>query len=177
MRDDVRHRLPEDRVDEKDQADDDQRDADGPAGGVEQQHDADAAEDRLHRNAVPDVKHSLAGDQAVPAEEQVDGRKPAEQGTGDVVDGQAMRTPPARKRKYQEAQQQGEGQVDAAGADVADDGEVQHEREGGGDPELVDRPREAECADQLGQPGPLAAALVLDLLEALVNLRGRARRV
>ena len=156
VRDDVGHQLAEDRIDQEDGADDDQRRADRAARGLEQQHDSHAAQDRLDRNAVPDKEHALPRDEAVPSEEQVEGREASQQGAGDIVEGQAPPGPAARHRVDQEAQQQGERQVNAAGGNIADDGEVEHEGEGGGDPELVDRPRETERADRYGKPRPLA---------------------
>ena len=176
MRDEVRHGLPEYRVDEEDRADDDQREADGPAGGFEQEHEAEAAEDGLDRNAVPDEQHPLAGDQTVPAEQQVERREPGEQCAGDVVERQTLCAPTARERKDQKAQQQREGEVDAPSRNVADDGEVQHEGERRSDPELVDGPREAEPADQPGQPRSRLSALVFDLPKSPVGLRGGAHR-
>ena len=84
---DVRHRLAEDRVDEEYRADDDERNADRPAGGVEEQQNADPAEDRFDRNAVPDVEHPLARDEAAPADEEIERGARAEEGEGEVVEG------------------------------------------------------------------------------------------
>ena len=169
MRHDVRHRLAEDRVDEEDRADDDEGNADCAAGGVEQEQDTDPAEDRLDRNAVPDVEHPLARHETAPAEEEIERGARGEEGKGDVVDRQAVRAPAAREGIDEEAEEEGEGEVDPPRGNIADDGEVQHEGERGCDPELIDRPCEAEQTDQHGEPRALPPAAVLDLLRIAVG--------
>ena len=171
-----RHRLAEDRIDQEDPADDHQRDADRPPRRVQQQQHTDAAEDGFDRNAVPDVEEAVAGDEPVPAEEQVGGHAPADAGTGDIPGRQAAFAEPSRHRIHQVADKQREREVKAARGDVADDGEVEHEREGRGDPELKDRPQEAEHTNEQCQPRPLQTPLVLDLLQGLVDIGSRGSR-
>jgi len=72
--------LAEDGVDEEDRADDDERYPDGATRRVQQQQNANAAEDGFDRNAVPDVEETVTGDETVPAEEQIEGRDTASQG-------------------------------------------------------------------------------------------------
>ena len=68
------------------------------------------------------------------------------------------RSPAPRHRKDQEAEQQREGEVDAAGGNIADDGEVQHERERRGDPELVKRTTRSRVEPTRTAESPALAA-------------------
>ena len=130
VRDDVGHRLAEDRVDQEDAADDDQRDSDRAARGVQQEQDAGTTEDGLHRNAVPDVEQAMTGDEAAPTEEEIGSDDQARDRQGDIPGRQPALPPAPRHRIDQETEQQCEREMETSCRHITDDGEVQHEGKG-----------------------------------------------
>ena len=178
VRDDVRHRLAEDRIEQKHPGDDHQRDADRAPRRLQQQQDSDAADDRLDgEGEVPaeqrDVvvqQHALAGDQAVIAEKQIERRAAADERERDIVERQAAVAPqPLGHRKQEETEDEPEGEMDAARRHVDDDAEAERERQRRGDPELVQRPQRGDAADQGGEPGRHPAAAILELFERFAD--------
>ena len=184
MGDEVRHGLPEDRVNKKHAGDDHQRQADAAPHRLEQQDDADAAEngfdgkpevDTEEREVVDEKRAGPHGQSGV-AEIHVQRAAGSEERDGDVVEGQRPRRQALGRREHQKTQHQSEGEVDAARRDADDDCEVEEERKRRSDPQLEQRPGERDQADDDGKPWPQVTARILDLLEELLGIGGRLGR-
>ena len=125
---DVRHRLAEDGEHQKHAGDDDQRQADAAPDRFQKQQHADAAEDRFERKIEDDAEPGYGVDenragafgQSGITEEHVKRTGRSEQAEHDVVDGKRPRAQVAGRRKQEKAEDQAEGQVDAARRNIDD---------------------------------------------------------
>ena len=110
--------------------DGDQRNADRPPRGVEQQQHADAAEDGFHRNAVPDVEDAVARDQAVPADEQVEGGEAADRGRRRCPRAAGPARPSGARADTSGSRAAARTRGECRARGHRDDGEIEHEGEG-----------------------------------------------
>ena len=174
VRDDLRHRLAEDRIDQEHPRDDHQRDADAAARCLQQEQNTDAADYRLDgEGEFPTEQREIVGqqdpatrDQAVIAEKQIERRAAAEDRQRDIVERQAVGPPqPLGDRKQQETEDQPEGEMHAARGHVDDDADAEHKRQRRGDPELEQRPQRGDAADDGGKRRRHPAAGICQLFE------------
>ncbi len=129
-------------IGEKHQGDDGQGRAEGTAGGLQQQRNADAGHGEIHGGQVAWPLGQLGI-----GEEQVAGDQGADDAEGDVGQWHPIPRRAAQGREHQIGEQDGKRQMDGAGLGIVEHPHPDHEGERRGDPELEQGPEQGEAGN------------------------------
>ncbi len=172
VRNDVRHRLPENRVNNEQRGDDDKGPADAAPGRLEQQQDAAPADHDFERHLVTGKvdlqEHSRPQGDVVPREDQIEGHETADQRQDQIGERNAAGGRFTGGRKDQIDEDQSEGQMDGPRGNVGNDQETELVRKRRGDPKLIERPKSGNTSDDDGSLGTVLAPRVFDVLQGFL---------